>query len=70
MSEVGAFKSGKDLGEETQVEDDERVTCISCGAEESDEAAFQAGWQLVPPVCPDCQRWTIVDQTCCFRGPS
>lgn len=70
MPEVLAFKSGKDLGEETRIEDEDTVVCVDCGAVEPDETAFQKGWQLVPPVCPDCLRWTIVDETRCFGRPS
>jgi hypothetical protein len=69
MPELIAFKSGKDLGEETRIGDDETVTCVDCGAVESDESAYQSGWQMEPPVCPDCLRWTVVD-TCCFAEPS
>ena len=72
MPEPLAFKSGKDLGEETRVDDDDTVTCEDCGAVESDEAAYNTGWQLEPPVCPKCLRWTAVfdDATCCFAEPS
>lgn len=65
MPELVAFKSGKDLGEETRVEDEDTVTCEVCGARESDQSAYEGGWQLVPPVCPNCLRWAPVDETCC-----
>ncbi len=70
MTDIAAFRSGKDVGEETCVEDDDTVTCVDCGAVASDEAAYQSGWQLVPAVCPDCLRWSVVDETCCFGRPS
>jgi hypothetical protein len=70
MPDVVAFKSGKDLGEETRVEDDDTVSCVDCGAVESDNSAYDRGWQLVPPVCADCLRWTLVDETCCLGKPS
>ena len=71
MPELVAFKSGKDLGEETRVADEDTVTCVDCGAVESDESAYQSGWQFVPPVCPQCLRWTAVaDETCCFGRPA
>jgi hypothetical protein len=71
MPDIAAFRSGKDVGEETFVEDDDTVTCVDCGAVASDEVAYQSGWQLVPPVCPDCMRWVaIIDETCCFGSPS
>lgn len=70
MPELVAFKSGKDLGEETRVEDEDTVTCVDCVAVETDESAYQSGWQLAPTVCPDCLRWTAVDETCCFERPS
>jgi hypothetical protein len=69
MSEAIAFKRGCDLGEETRVDDEDTVTCIDCGAVESDQSAYEGGWQLVPAVCPDCLRWTSVDE-CCFEIPS
>ena len=70
MPELIAFKSGKDVAEETCVDDDDTVTCVDCGAVESDESAYQSGWQLTPPVCPNCLRWSAVDETCCFGRPS
>jgi hypothetical protein len=71
MPELIAFKSGKDLGEETRADDDDTVTCVDCGAVESDQSAYDGGWQLEPPVCPDCLRWVaVVDDTCCFAMPS
>lgn len=71
MPELVAFKSGKDLGEEPRVDDDDTVTCIDCGTVEPDESAHQNGWQLEPPVCPGCLRWVAVaDETCCFARPS
>ena len=71
MPELIAFKSGKDLGEETRVDDDDTVTCVDCGAVESDQSAYDGGWQLTPPVCPDCLRWVaVVDDGCCFAKPS
>jgi transposase-like protein len=36
------------------------VTCVDCGAREADQAAYEQGWQLVPPVCPACLRWTAL----------
>lgn len=70
MPEPIAFKSGKDLAEETQVEDEDSVTCLDCGAVEPDESAYEQGWQMEPPVCPNCLRWTAVGETCCFAEPS
>lgn len=71
MSEVVDFKSGKDLGTKTGLEDDDTVTCVDCGAVESDQRAYEGGWQLVPPVCPNCLRWEpVADATCCFEGLS
>lgn len=40
MPEPLAFKSGKDLGEETRADDEDTVTCEACGAVESDERAY------------------------------
>ena len=70
MSELIAFKRGCDIGKETRVDDEDTVTCIDCGAVESDQSAYEGGWQLVPAVCPDCLRWTAVADECCFEIPS
>jgi hypothetical protein len=71
MPKLVAFKSGKDLGEETRVEDDDTVTCVDCGAVEPDQTAYENGWQLAPAVCPNCLRWVaVVDEPCCFGTPS
>lgn len=71
MPEPLAFKSGKDLGEEARADDDDTVTCVDCGAVESDERAYDAGWQMEPAVCPNCLRWTTVgDEACCSAEPS
>lgn len=70
MSEVVAFKSGKDLGEEASIEDEEQVTCVDCGASASDQRAYEGGWQLVPPVCPDCIRWSATRADACCHGSS
>ena len=59
MPDVVAFKSGKDLGERA---DEDAVSCVDCGAMESDDAAYQQWWQLVPPVCPNCLRWKLADE--------
>jgi hypothetical protein len=65
MADVVAFKSGKDLARAAI--DDECVECEACGRNESDERAYQEGWQLVPAVCPNCLRWTAVEiSSCCF----
>jgi hypothetical protein len=71
MSGAIAFKSGKDLGEETRVDDEETVTCEGCGTVESADRAYEAGWQIEPAVCPDCLRWTLTDEgECCCGGAS
>lgn len=71
MNEPITFKSGKDLGEETRTDDDDTITCAGCGNVESDERAFEAGWQMEPPVCPDCLRWSLTDEgECCCGGAS
>lgn len=70
MFEPIAFKRGCDLGEETRVDDEDTVTCVDCGAVVSDQAAYESGWQLVPAVCPNCLRWSAVEQTCCMGDSS
>lgn len=66
MSEAVLLKSGRDLGEEALIDSDDTVACESCHVIETDEAAYGNGWQLDPPVCPDCLRWSavVVDEDC------
>ena len=68
MPELVAFRSGKDLGEETVTELVEKVTCIACGKTETDDRAYDEGWQIDPVVCPDCLRWTLTAQGECCCG--
>lgn len=71
MSEVVAFKSGKDLGKEPSIDDEEWVTCIDCGASATDQSAYECGWQFAPSLCPSCLRWVATsDDTCCQGTPS
>jgi hypothetical protein len=67
MPEPVAFKSGKDLGEETVTELVEKVICVACGKTETDDQAFEEGWQIDPVVCPDCLRWSLIaeGESCC-----
>ena len=66
-----AFKSGRDLGEEARVAPTDTVTCGVCGTTETDEAAYDAGWQMEPPVCSDCLRWAVtMIGECCTRVSS
>lgn len=68
MAELMEFKSGKDL--RTTLHDEDTVTCDECGRRESDQAAHEQGWQLVPPVCPDCLRWAVSSDERYFGSPS
>jgi hypothetical protein len=61
MFEALLFKSGRDLDTEVRTDDEDTVTCLGCGTVQSDESAHEGGWQLVPPVCPDCLRWEAVE---------
>lgn len=71
MAEAVAFKSGKDLGEETRVSDEDTVTCADCGAVEPDQSAYENGWQLDPAVCPNCLHWHAVEEgQCCAERAS
>jgi hypothetical protein len=71
MPEPITFKSGKDLGEEAADGLVETVTCSDCGKTETDERAYDEGWQIDPVVCPDCLRWTLTAEgECCLRGAS
>jgi len=64
MSEVVAFKSGKDLAPEGDLVDEDSVVCADCEVRASDERAYIDGWQLDPPVCPKCLRWVATDACC------
>jgi hypothetical protein len=72
MPDLITFKSGKDPGEETRTALVETVTCIECAKVETDERAYEEGWQIDPVVCPDCLRWTLTDagEACCGAGVS
>jgi hypothetical protein len=71
MSEPIAFKSGKDLAAETSAATTDTVTCEACGTVETDEEAYEHGWQMAPPVCPACLRWSLTDAgECCCGGAS
>ena len=64
MSEVVAFKSGKDLAPEGDLAEDDAVVCADCAVRTSDERAYLDGWQFDPPVCPECLRWVVADSCC------
>lgn len=64
MSEVVAFKSGKDLAPEEDRTEEDAVACVDCGTSASDERAYIEGWQFDPPVCPQCLRW-VANDACC-----
>jgi hypothetical protein len=71
MPEPITFKSVKDLAEEAADGLVEKVTCIECGRVESDDRAYDEGWQIDPVVCPDCLRWTLTAEgECCCGGAS
>jgi hypothetical protein len=61
MPKAMLFKSGRDLGTETNIDEDDTVTCLGCSTVQTDQAAYEGGWQLVPPVCPDCLSWKAVE---------
>jgi hypothetical protein len=66
MSEPVAFRRGCDL--EPEASD---IACESCDAVAgSREEAAAVGWQIDPPVCIDCLRWTPVQTAgdCCMSG--
>src|SRR5260221_3296759 len=56
VPDVLLFKRGSD---QPQIDDEDTVTCLVCGTIQSDQAALEHTWQLVPPVCPDCLRWQL-----------
>lgn len=52
-----AFKRGSDLLGSVAPHGMRSITCESCGKAAESEAARDLGWQVRPPVCPDCLRW-------------
>jgi len=67
MSEVVSFKSGKDLGTERAAEED-ALTCTDCPETATLAAAFDAGWQFAPPLCPSCCALSIARSAACCHG--
>lgn len=63
--------SGTEIAAALGIDDRGILTCTECGAIDEEESAYDNGWQLTPPLCPDCLRWVAVatDETCCFDGP-
>lgn len=37
------------------------ILCEACGVRAESNAAKELGWQIRPPVCPDCLRWRLTD---------
>lgn len=71
MSEVVAFKSGKDIGEEPSLAGEERLTCRACGAITTPQAAYETAWQFAPPICPCCRSQTLERcESCCVQVSS
>jgi hypothetical protein len=58
MEREVAFKRGCDLRERTLSSAADSIACESCGARAESDAAGNLGWQVRPPVCPDCLRWS------------
>ena len=56
-----AFKRGSDLTGSVVPHGMRSITCVNCGARTESEAAKEQGWQVRPPICPDCLTWTAVD---------
>lgn len=55
--EALCFKRGSDLVAQPEALLNEIASCESCGAHIEAAAAADNGWQVAPPVCPDCLRW-------------
>lgn len=55
------FKRGSDLGESPKVGSASYLSCESCGGHAEQGAASDLGWQVRPPVCPDCLHWSVTD---------
>lgn len=52
------FKRGVDLSTATASVPSEVVACECCRDRIEMATAANAGWQLRPPVCPNCLRWS------------
>jgi hypothetical protein len=55
------FKRGSDLTETPNLGSASYLSCESCGGHAEQGAASDLGWQVRPPVCPDCLRWSATD---------
>lgn len=55
------FKRGSDLRESPNAGSASYLCCESCGGHAEQGAASDLGWQVRPPVCPDCLRWSVTD---------
>jgi len=60
MVEAQSFKRGCDLVADLNKASQFRTFCVACGTSEAQEALNELGWQLDPPVCPDCLQWAAV----------
>lgn len=61
------FKKGSDLDPAARSAASETLTCESCGCRVEAVAASESGWQVRPPVCPDCLRWAVAEVRSRFR---
>lgn len=57
MNHIEAFKRGCDLAKEPSIGARETLSCENCAKTVAAERATKAGWQVRPPLCPDCLRW-------------
>lgn len=60
MDREVAFKKGSDQASVT-ADVVESLACESCSVRVDPRAARDDGWQVTPPVCPECLRWNVVD---------
>jgi len=55
------FKRGSDLRTSARAGAPASLVCENCGEEMERNAARDLGWQVRPPVCPNCLRWSVTD---------
>ncbi len=66
MEREVAFKRGSDLSASLLAENSGALVCEVCGARIDAGSARDLGWQLKPPVCPDCLRWSAAGEVDCI----
>ncbi len=65
-----AFERGSDLYSSVLAENSGALVCECCGARIDADSAPDLGWQIRPPVCPDCLRWSAASDAACVADRS